>query len=338
MKEKMSKFKWHDNFVAHLIFTVLIIFAGEILAGFAAGIPLGIYMLSHGLLDGISNGENPLEVSANIMALFSPFMETFMMYITTLGTWIAVLLVLLIKRNRPIYRTLSHKKVKGNNIRLLLTGILIGFGMNGLCILVAALHGDIQLSFRGENILAGLAIFIAVFIQSSSEEILCRGYLYQKLIHRYHKPVIAIVGNSLLFAFLHIFNNGVTVLALLNITLSGLLFSLIVYYFDSLWCAFAAHAAWNYTQNILFGLPNSGIRVPFSFFTLNEAAAKDSFAYNVDFGVEGTVLAVIVLAVACVAVYLIGTKKNMQPTNIWADYDAAKAAEVEVVEEVEEKN
>ena len=31
---------------------------------------------------------------------------------------------------------------------------------------------------------------------------------------------------------------------------------------------FAVHTAWNFTQNILFGLPNSGINVPYSVFKL----------------------------------------------------------------------
>ena len=57
--------------------------------------------------------------------------------------------------------------------------------------------------------------------------------------------------------------------------------SLMVYYMDSLWCAFAVHTAWNFTQNILFGLPNSGINVPYSVFKLNAATARDSFAYNI---------------------------------------------------------
>ena len=132
-------------------------------------------------------------------------------------------------------------------------------------------------------------------------------------------PVVAIVGNSLLFALLHLANHGVTILSVLNIFLVGILFSLMVYYMDSLWCAFAVHTAWNFTQNILFGLPNSGINVPYSVFKLNAATARDSFAYNVGFGIEGTVFADIVLLAACVLLYLWGRKHGKKSMDVWAE-------------------
>ena len=92
-----------------------------------------------------------------------------------------------------------------------------------------------------------------------------------------------------------------------------------VYYMDSLWCAFAVHTAWNFTQNILFGLPNSGINVPYSVFKLDAATARDSFAYNVGFGIEGTLLADVVLLVACVLLYLWGRKHGKKSMDVWAE-------------------
>ena len=120
-------------------------------------------------------------------------------------------------------------------------------------------------------------------------------------------------------ALLHLANHGVTILSVLNIFLVGILFSLMVYYMDSLWCAFAVHTAWNFTQNILFGLPNSGINVPYSVFKLNAATARDSFAYNVGFGIEGTVFADIVLLAACVLLYLWGRKHGKKSMDVWAE-------------------
>lgn len=43
-------------------------------------------------------------------------------------------------------------------------------------------------------------IFLTVFVQSSAEELLCRGFLYQRLRRSYKHPAVAIVGNSALFA------------------------------------------------------------------------------------------------------------------------------------------
>ncbi len=146
---------------------------------------------------------------------------------------------------------------------------------------------------------------------------MCRGFLYQRLMRRYRKPAVAIVGNICLFGLLHVGNPGATVLGLLSVLLSGLLFSMLVYYMDSLWAAMAAHTAWNFTQNILLGLPNSGIVTPFSVFKLEAASAMDSFAYSVGFGLEGTVLAAVFLLVASAVVMVWGMKKGKKPTDIW---------------------
>ena len=152
----------------------------------------------------------------------------------------------------------------------------------------------------------------AVFVQSSAEELVCRGFMYQRFLKSYGKPSIAIVGNALFFGVLHLSNEGVTFLSLVNIFLFGILFSFIVYYMDSIWCAFAVHTAWNFMQNILFGLPNSGIVVPYSMFKLEAGTAANSFAYHVGFGIEGTLLANAVLLAAGIAMYFWGkrVKKN----------------------------
>lgn len=249
----------------------------------------------------------------------SDIWETAVDYGSFIGIWLVTLLFLKLKRKkRPILQAVGTKP-DGNNIFKFLFGILIGFALNGVCILVAWLHGDIVMHFESFRPLSFVFIFAMVLIQSSAEELTCRGFLYQILIQRFKSPVFAILGNSLLFASLHLGNNGIIVLSFVDICLSGILFSLMVYYMDSLWCAFAGHTAWNFTQAIIFGLPNSGNPAVYSVFKIDLDNSKNSFAYNVIFGIEGTVLSVIVLALACVAFYLCGRKYGKKPYNIWEE-------------------
>ncbi|MCM1143329.1 MAG: CPBP family intramembrane metalloprotease [Blautia sp.] len=254
---------------------------------------------------------------------FIPFMVstdisiTITMYLTFIGSWILMVCYMrFTKKNRPILQILG-KKETGNTWGKFLLGIGIGFGLNGICILVAWLHKDITLYYDTFQPGYLLIIFVAVFIQSSAEELICRGFLYQRLIKSYQKPVVAIVGNALLFALMHLLNDGVTVLSIFNIFTVGILFSLMVYYMDSIWCAMAAHAAWNFMQNILFGLPNSGTVAPYSVFRLDASTANNSFAYNVGFGIEGTLLADVVLILACIGIFLWGRKYGKKPCDIW---------------------
>ncbi len=238
-------------------------------------------------------------------------------YALFIGIWaVGLLWIGLSKKDRNILKGLWTAP-KGNRISYFLLGIVIGAGLNAVCILTAYLNQDIKLVYDSFHPLSFIMIFICVLIQSSAEEFVCRGFLYQRLRRSYKHPAVAIIGSSLLFALLHLGNKGVTVLSLINITLTGILFSLIVYYMDSIWCAFAVHTAWNFTQNIVFGLPNSGIVVPYSVWKLDAASARDSFAYNTGFGIEGTVISVVVLFIACIAVFLWGRKFGKQPYNVW---------------------
>lgn len=254
--------------------------------------------------------------TAGMLLGFLPFMTgsdaatTVYMYISFIGLWAVTLLYMrFTKKNRPILLAVGSK-ASGNNVRNLLIGFIIGFGLNGICILAAWLHGDITLYYDSFQPLSFVLIFLSVFVQSSAEELICRGFLYQRLRQSYRSPAVAIIGSSLLFAVLHLGNEGVTALSVLNIFVVGILFAFMVYYMDSLWCAMAMHAAWNFTQNILFGLPNSGLVSPYSVFRLDAAAAKSSFAYNVGFGIEGTLFADVVLILACVCMYLWGRRQS----------------------------
>lgn len=239
------------------------------------------------------------------------------MYLSFIGIWTLTLLYLrFTKKNRPILQAVG-RNAAGNNWKNLLLGTALGFGLNGICILAAWINKDISLYYDSFRPVSFVIIFIAVFVQSSAEELVCRGFLYQRLRRSYQNPAVAIIGNSLLFALLHLTNEGVTILSVLNIFIVGILFSFIVCYMDSLWCAMAMHASWNFTQNILFGLPNSGIVSPYSVFRLDTSAARDSFAYNVGFGIEGTLFADMVLVLACICMYLWGRKTGRKPVSVW---------------------
>ena len=236
----------------------------------------------------------------------SPVVETGFLYYVDVGVWLVfVAYMMFTQKNRPILSWLGSR-AEGNRPSMFALGLLIGFVLNGFCALVALLHGDIRLRFDGVDLLPTLILFVGVLIQSSAEELACRVFMYQRLRGAYARPAVALVGNPALFAVLHLMNRGVTALSVLNIFLVGLLFSMCVYYFNSFWMVAAIHTSWNFTQNILLGLPNSGNVAPFSIFKLE--GAVDSLAYNVGFGIEGTALACVVLVAACVCAYVIGQR------------------------------
>lgn len=288
-----GKFRWYDEILLAAIGSFFLTLLGSI-----ASVPV-------------------IKLFRRFLDLEDPFIQTFYLYFTTIGVWIYVPLFLLIARHRrPILKALGNK-AKGNTIGYLLLGLAIGTGLNLFCAIIAMLRKDIHLSFNTFNPLYFLALLFAVFVQSSSEELVDRAYLYQVIRKGYRNKWVAIIGNAIVFSMMHFLNPGFTFLSGLNIFFSGLLFSLFVYYFDSLWCAYGIHTGWNFCQSILLGLPNSGLVVPYSIFALDTASASDSFVYNTAFGIEGTIFSTILLALACLAVYLIGRKRKTEPLDVW---------------------
>lgn len=247
------------------------------------------------------------------------FQYTFNMYAIFWGIWAVTLLVVLTfrKKNKVVLDAIRPNNT-GNTLKKLLLGFLIGFLLNGICVLVAFWHGDFKLYFDKFEPFHLLLLFLVVFIQSSAEEVVCRGFLYQRIKARYQNITFAVITNSLLFAVLHLENDGISILGFTDLLLSGIFFSLFVAKYDSLWMAMACHTTWNFTQNIIFGLPNSGARSQYAIFMMNKSSAVSSFAFDKTFGLEGTILSVAVTCVASIAIYYWARKKpqpKQQPQN-----------------------
>lgn len=232
-----------------------------------------------------------------------------LMYFAFIGIDLLVLgyCALAEKELMVVFRPAKRGGLAGNNGKEFLLGLLIGFIMNGVCILAAWLHGDLDFSMGRFYPVYLIVTFLCVMVQSGAEELLTRGYMLGALRERY--PLwVAVLANSLLFGALHLTNPGITVISFLDIVLTGVAFSLVVVWRDSLWMAVALHTMWNFTQSILFGLPNSGIVSQGSLLHLE--AAKGSLFYDPVFGVEGTWLAILVQVALGLWVWLSWRKKR----------------------------
>ena len=294
-----------DNFIIAAILSLIVVSAGGIISLFLFG---------------------SLDIEEKLTAwLGSDNLGTFLSdYLFTIGVWIAALLFMAIpKKNRPMLKALAPNRT-GNNLKGILIGLLLGFGTNGFCVLMSVLTGDIKLSYNGIDPLVLVVFLIAVFIQSSSEEITDRGYLYQKLRRRYRNPLVAIVFSAAVFMAMHMANPGFTAVAGSQLILVGLIWALLIYYYDSIWIAFWFHTAWNYTQNIIFGLPNSGIVSEYSIFKLEAASARNGLFYNVGFGVEGSIGSSLILLVVLIVIIVINRGKP-EKNDYWADAEKQAA-------------
>jgi hypothetical protein len=231
--------------------------------------------------------------------IYNPdYSETFNLYFPFWAIWLSFMLaIVLIKKNRYILDKIKYKN-GGNTFKNLLIGFGIGFLMNGTCALTAYLHGDIKLRFDKFEFFPILLMFIVVFIQSSAEELACRGFMYQRIAYRYKHPWTPTIITAVFFMAIHLGNDHISLMPILDLFMSGLVFGAMILYFDSIWMAMGCHTTWNFTQNILLGLPNSGSVSSYSIFVLDRNSARGSFAYDVGFGLEGSIMSIVVQVIS----------------------------------------
>lgn len=181
---------------------------------------------------------------------------------------------------------------------------LIGFGMGfvlfSAAVLLCVLTGAIKVNgFSGTFSIGVFVLFTVGFmLQGMSEEVICRGYLMVSIGRRYSMWV-AILSNALIFAALHLLNNGISVLAFINLVLYGIFASLYFIERGSIWGIAAFHSVWNLVQGNFWGLRVSGIVTECSVFRSTLTDNRDIINGGA-FGPEGGLAVTIVLAVGIV--------------------------------------
>ena len=244
--------------------------------------------------------KEPSDGLAFVLEMYAPLFADCVMFIVICAA---------VKKNRFVLDIVKPTKERRSMSHLGI-GLLLGFLTNFFCVVCALLHGDIKLTldFTANQIPLMLFALLCVFFQSTSEELWCRGFMMYRI--NVHYPLwVGIVVNAVVFGALHSFNDGITILAMADLIICGLAYSLLCWYTGSIWTSFGIHTMWNFTQQFLFGLPNSGLVSECSIFHLDAANGISNLIYDYEFGVEGALPAVFIdLLIVVVILYL--AKRN----------------------------
>lgn len=235
-------------------------------------------------------------VSANISTDIGIFERFF--FITLFSRFLPILLLSLLIN---YFRAESNLRTFGFNFdsfALKQFGTGIAFAL--LATLIYHLAG---ISFGGEFIVKELeydslffAIVFVIFIQSTFEEIIFRGELFQNLIDRWNPAVITILVSSI-FSISHYGNPNFSIHTFFSIFLAGIAFSVLFIQTRSLWICISFHISWNIFSAYLMGSNVSGINMGIKQFELDKTNLSDlGFAIlGGDFGVEEGYLSLLVL-------------------------------------------
>lgn len=190
-------------------------------------------------------------------------------------------------------------------------GTAAGFLFFTAAVLLSVLTGG--LSIKGLSAKFSIVVFIfyvlGYMVQGMAEEVLCRGYMLVSVGRRY-SMVVAVLANSLFFAALHLANNGITVLAFINLVLFGVFASLYFIRRGNIWGVAAFHSVWNLVQGNFYGISVSGMDSGCSVFETVSNSGKDLLNGGA-FGLEGSLFVTIVYLAGIVFLYL-GKNHNQQ--------------------------
>jgi membrane protease YdiL (CAAX protease family) len=97
-------------------------------------------------------------------------------------------------------------------------------------------------------------------IAGTNEEVVFRGYLIPNLQGGVGS-VAAVIVSSLLFGIFHVLNPNVSLIAIVNIALAGVVYAYAYLLSRNLWLPIALHFSWNFFQGAVFSMPVSGLVV-----------------------------------------------------------------------------
>ena len=218
-----------------------------------------------------------------------------------------------------IFCLLIEKRTPGGiglRARLCIPKYLLGWILGGLMMsataLLCMLSGDVSFSRVSQLRPGMILLFLAAYtIQGAAEEFVFRGQHMLGLSRRY-SIALAVILSSVFFGLFHVFNTGFTLLAMINITLSGLCFALITLITDSIFAACAMHTAWNFFQGNIFGFAVSGNPICPSALNIVLKSGGSTLWTGGAFGPESGLSATIVLLSTALVLFLVFALRNVR--------------------------
>lgn len=195
----------------------------------------------------------------------------------------------------------------------LVAGVLIGALIFSITIGVLWAGGWYRVT--GSNpVLAAAAPLLAAAGTAYIEELVVRGILFRN-IEDMLGSWLALTITAALFGLAHLFNPHATIVSALAIALeAGVLLGAAYMLTRRLWLAIGIHFAWNFVQGGIFGVAVSGVA---SEGILRGELLGPPILSGGSFGVEGSVVAVVVCLAASVPLLVLARRRGHIVAPMW---------------------
>jgi uncharacterized protein len=192
-------------------------------------------------------------------------------------------------------------------LRETIVGALLGFGMVTVAVIAIAIvgHLNFRISATSRTLEFAVAVFLVILAAAMAEELMFRGYPFQRLVEALG-AIGAILVLSALFGAVHMLNPHVSdnrwvqIFAFTNTLLIGIVLALAYLRTRALWLPWGLHFGWNATLGLLYGLPVSGIN-QFSV-VVKARPVGPEWLLGGGYGIEGGLLGTLVILLGLVYV------------------------------------
>jgi membrane protease YdiL (CAAX protease family) len=196
---------------------------------------------------------------------------------------------------------------KGHNNEAAL-GLFAALAILGIGSLLLVATGNISFvsaNFDASPLMLELGIMVVV---AFVEEVIFRGYLLNNLMQSMNKWM-ALIITSVLFALFHCSNPDITVFAIINILLAGILIGINYIFTKNLWFGICFHFAWNFFQGPILGYDVSGLKLSS---LLQQTITGPEFLTGGQFGFEGSLLCPLLFALFIIIFSFAFSKRYQQ--------------------------
>jgi membrane protease YdiL (CAAX protease family) len=304
-------------FITGLVFQGAIMTIGMIPLFFSSGDFLDIAR------EAAAGGQGTVDLTTTVTDISDTLMRSpafvIVSLFSTLGSIIGVFIYCRALEGRKL-ATLGFRR--GHAVREYLVGMLIGGALFSLAVLICVVTGTMTYEgFALSSIGMLILFFLGFLVQGMSEEVMCRGYFMVSLARK-QSLVVAVIVSSTFFGLLHLANDGVQPLAVVNIILFGCFAAVYLLKRGNIWGAAAIHSVWNFVQGNVFGIQVSGMEKMESVFHF-EATQAGELINGGAFGLEGGLATTVVLTAALVVALLLKSK-DPAPRAIPSDNGSAR--------------
>ena len=309
MKQAADKQKGQNWFIELLIFFLVYLVSSTAMSFILIAGAVITVLKDSSIMQQFATGDMQQAETLMNNLLESDSLMLFMLYANAAIIFLTILFCITIQKRTAASMGFVRRKAGLHY----LAGAGVGLLLFSAAVLINMLTGSMTISgiSPGFSPALFLLFLIGFGIQGMAEEVLCRGYFMVSVGRRY--PVaVAVFLNSIVFSLLHIMNPGVSLLAVVNILLVGIVLSLYFLRTGNIWGIGALHSVWNFVQGNVFGMEVSGMGLSCSLLTSSTDPAR-SFWNGGAFGPEGGFSVTIVMVIAILLLLFWKKQRKEEP-------------------------